>query len=440
MAGRLHRSLLAASAWRRDIIGVGHTPRPLSTGGAAPLIAPRLPEVDNVPARRDDLLGDGKWPDAEVLRYGGLVSAAYDAFDKKTDASRCVGRRLLPGHGSGGYVATVSLYSTVDIVPGMTRNDRRHWIGYVAVAAERDHAGYRDIAVVWRGTEGWREMIKDFEAKLVAIHGGDGEESVPVDGKRRARNQVLDELRRQATTLSHGGAPVTRAALDATTVQVAYGFDSLYTASCATCDKHGKLSAKRQVLDELRRLVEHFREKHPGEKIRVTATGHSLGGALALLAAPDVAQELSGAGVPVSAVTFGAPLVGNRAFCELLTSCGVRVLRVVTGRDIVPTLPPESMGYVHAGDELKLDAPLSLTNILGIFHRLRIYLDLLRVRVGETSSDAAMFRWNKGDCDSEKPAPEPDTIDLPLKLSKLDEMIFSEKEMMSPRPRMDMAL
>jgi hypothetical protein len=46
--------------------------------------------------------------------------------------------------------------------------------------------------------------------------------------------------------------------------------------------------------------------------------------------------------VPVAAVTFSAPRVGNRAFCEGLASRGVRVLRVVVRHDVVPLVPPFS--------------------------------------------------------------------------------------------------
>ncbi|KAL6623420.1 hypothetical protein ACP70R_033299 [Stipagrostis hirtigluma subsp. patula] len=507
MAAHVHRNLLAASThyvlhWRCNI-GIGHTPPPSAGDHAPPPAAPRPPELDNVSARgREDILGDGKWSRAEVLRYAGLARAAYDAFDHNTGASSCVGRRLLsaPGHGDGGvYVATVPLYSTVDIVPGVDFDDRRRWIGYVAVAAERDHAGYRDIVVVWRGTAVWDEMLKDLEALLlVAVHGGDGEERVPgttlpparargvpevlddirrlvttsfslggalamlnawdaakvhvakwfhiCDGsiehcKHTARRQVHDELRRVVTPLSHGGAPAMRTAWGAGKVHVANGFHSLYTSSCGTCEKNGTPvpSAQSQVLDELRRLVAHFRDKHPDEKIRVTATGHSLGGALAVLTARDAADELSSAGggaagcrVPVRAVTFGGPRVGNRAFRdELLASRGVRVLRVSIKQDMVPRVPPALIGYVHAGDELELDAGshLDVTNLLGLFHRLDLYLHLLGG--GEISPDAGMFRWDKGDCGCEMPAPEPDKNDLPLELSKLDEMIYSSKSPMT---------
>ncbi|XP_066385443.1 phospholipase A1-Igamma1, chloroplastic-like [Miscanthus floridulus] len=90
-------------------------------------------------------------------------------------------------------------------------------------------------------------------------------------------------------------------------------------------------------VDELARLVTHFRAR--GEEVRVTVTGHSLGGALAMLATQDAA--VAHPDVHVSAVTFGAPCVGNRAFCDGVTSRGVRALRVVVRHDVVPHPIPE---------------------------------------------------------------------------------------------------
>ena len=69
-------------------------------------------------------------------------------------------------------------------------------------------------------------------------------------------------------------------------------------------------------------------------------TGHSLGAALAILAA--------GARPPQALYTFGAPLVGDRDFAESLRA--VNAYRVVNNRDIITTIPPDEFGYRHAGE------------------------------------------------------------------------------------------
>jgi len=75
-------------------------------------------------------------------------------------------------------------------------------------------------------------------------------------------------------------------------------------------------------------------------------TGHSLGAALATIAAGHKA--------PRALYTFGSPFVGNRAFVESLPR--IPIFRVDDAHDIVPTVPPEDLGYEHAGELHALQA------------------------------------------------------------------------------------
>jgi triacylglycerol lipase len=95
----------------------------------------------------------------------------------------------------------------------------------------------------------------------------------------------------------------------------------------------------------------------------VFVTGHSLGGALAVLAA----RMLERGGFPVHSVyTFGGPRVGNRKFAEGYNGkhptsniqhptsnggLGSRTFRFVNEEDIVSRLPGWLMGYRHVGIE-----------------------------------------------------------------------------------------
>jgi hypothetical protein len=64
-------------------------------------------------------------------------------------------------------------------------------------------------------------------------------------------------------------------------------------------------------------------------------TGHSLGGALAILSASMHA--------PHAVYTFGAPLIGDRTFARTLSS--VSIYNVVNPHDVVTQLPPASPGF-----------------------------------------------------------------------------------------------
>jgi len=78
-------------------------------------------------------------------------------------------------------------------------------------------------------------------------------------------------------------------------------------------------------------------------------TGHSLGGALAVIAAERAMGELK---IQAKAVyTFGGPRVGGQTFFDQYTpNLGDRTFRLVHGDDIVPTVPPSVEGnFRHVG-------------------------------------------------------------------------------------------
>lgn len=97
------------------------------------------------------------------------------------------------------------------------------------------------------------------------------------------------------------------------------------------------------------------------KKDRVFIAGHSLGGALATLAAPDVETH---ANLEVSAVyTFGCPRVGNDDFVQDFNrSFGKRSFRVVNTSDMVPSVPlPAPVGIRMGGYFSHVDTPVDFT-------------------------------------------------------------------------------
>ncbi|XWS12311.1 hypothetical protein CRYUN_Cryun37aG0078800 [Craigia yunnanensis] len=131
------------------------------------------------------------------------------------------------------------------------------------------------------------------------------------------------------------------------------------------------------------------------QEVSLTITGHSLGGALALLNAYEAAANLPC--LPVSVISFGAPRVGNSAFRSELDELEVKTLRAVVKQDLVPRMPGivfnESLQtfdditgtlkwvYTHIGAELRLNVNSSPYlkrgfNPLG-FHSLETYLHLV---------------------------------------------------------------
>ncbi|HYC76581.1 MAG TPA: lipase family protein [Planctomycetota bacterium] len=74
--------------------------------------------------------------------------------------------------------------------------------------------------------------------------------------------------------------------------------------------------------------------------------GHSLGGALSVLASARLAA--STAGVAARVVGVGAPRIGDRDFARSLPACR-EAWRVVNDRDLMTGFPPRPLGFVHCG-------------------------------------------------------------------------------------------
>lgn len=84
-----------------------------------------------------------------------------------------------------------------------------------------------------------------------------------------------------------------------------------------------------------------------GPDLPVFVTGHSLGAALALLAA----YRLADAGKSVEGVyVYGCPRVGNDDYADAYNQkLGTRTFPHVNHKDIVTTVPPRWLGYHHVG-------------------------------------------------------------------------------------------
>jgi len=102
---------------------------------------------------------------------------------------------------------------------------------------------------------------------------------------------------------------------------------------------YGFIQAYSSVRDAILKMVRDSSQR------KVLVTGHSLGGALAVLAALDVRQSVPDK--QVSCYTFGSPKVGDPAFADYYSNLVPDTFRIVNDADIIPTIPPA--GYAHVG-------------------------------------------------------------------------------------------
>lgn len=96
------------------------------------------------------------------------------------------------------------------------------------------------------------------------------------------------------------------------------------------------LNVQDQILSKVFSDLHRLTQQGLSPAILVQATGHSLGGSLAMLCAYD----LAGRGCSASCISFGAPKVGNRHFVDSYNSIVGRTLRFVNKFDPVPRMPP----------------------------------------------------------------------------------------------------
>jgi triacylglycerol lipase len=94
---------------------------------------------------------------------------------------------------------------------------------------------------------------------------------------------------------------------------------------------YGFSSALKRTWDKIAAILEQVQDKP------LFLTGHSMGGALAVLTACRLAKI---GRPPVATYTFGAPRIGDIAFCE---GYALPTYRVVNRLDLVPEMPVASM-------------------------------------------------------------------------------------------------
>ena len=98
---------------------------------------------------------------------------------------------------------------------------------------------------------------------------------------------------------------------------------------------------------------------------RVICTGHSLGGALATLAALDIQYNFPDK--QVSCYTFGSPKVGNDYFVKSYNKRVPNTYRFVNSADKVPDLPPgtyEHVGALHHIGQVGQQVTEQVTNLM----------------------------------------------------------------------------
>ena len=154
---------------------------------------------------------------------------------------------------------------------------------------------------------------------------------------------------------------------DARCVPAVQGEARVHTgAFAATTDATGRTA--KEVVEDI--LVRPDARDDAGQPLPLFITGHSLGGALALLATRLVAPDVNGA-----CYTFGAPRVGNYEYFRFVKT---PVYRVVNSADVVPRVPPGAFMTALCGLARALSWLVGfIPGAASLFDRVETFLDSL---------------------------------------------------------------
>ena len=123
--------------------------------------------------------------------------------------------------------------------------------------------------------------------------------------------------------------------------------------SAPNAEAYRQLKVHSGIHDEYLRYRDRILEyvsRYPNKDIYVT--GHSLGGALAVLSSFDIAATTQH---PVTVFTFGQPRVGRSKFREAYDKLVPNSYRVVVDGDPIARIPGMLLNYEHVGKLLQLD-------------------------------------------------------------------------------------
>ncbi|KAJ8567989.1 hypothetical protein K7X08_020711 [Anisodus acutangulus] len=277
-----------------------------------------------------------------ILRCGDFCQATYDAFNNDENSKYCGSSRYgkslffhkVMFQSASNYKIYSFIYATARVgahkalfLHSLSREswDREsNWIGYIAITNDEvsDKLGRREIYIAFRGT------TRNYE--WVNVLGARPESAEPLLHPRTLEGSSSDD--------------------DENAPKVMNGWLKIYVSSDPN-SSFTRLSARAQV----QIMIEDLREQYKDENLSITFTGHSLGASLSILAAFDLVGN-GVSDIPVSAIIFGSPQVGNKAFNEKLKEFpNLKILHVKNKIDLITRYPSSLLGYVNSGIELVID-------------------------------------------------------------------------------------
>ncbi|GMI93121.1 ACYLATED GALACTOLIPID- ASSOCIATED PHOSPHOLIPASE 1 [Hibiscus trionum] len=355
-----------------------------------------MAEIQQPEPSWEELLGSKNWDSllhpldlslrSLILRCGDFCQATYDAFNNDQNSKFCGASRYgrfsffdkVMLESASDYRVESFLYATARVslpeaflLHSRSREswDREsNWIGYIATTSDETSKalGRREIYVVWRGTTRDYEWINVLDAKLESA-------------------EPLLRVNQHTSNQKHGNGSSSSDSDDENKKQpkVMLGWLTLYISDNPK-SSFTKTSARAQLLGKIKELKERYKD----ENVSIVFTGHSLGASLSILSAFDVVENGLVDDIPVAAIVFGSPMVGDKAFDERMKRYpNLTILHIKNTIDMIPHYPSLLLGYVYSGTELVIDTrkspSLKDSKNPGDWHNLQAMLHIVAGWNGE---------------------------------------------------------
>lgn len=131
-----------------------------------------------------------------------------------------------------------------------------------------------------------------------------------------------------------------------------FDFGTTDTDICSGCTAHrGFWNSWVDARDRVLSAVKETSATYP--TYQITVAGHSLGGAIATLAA----AQLRNSGHNVALYNFGSPRIGGTKISSYITNQAGGNYRITHWNDPVPRMPLVILGYVHISPEYYINKP-----------------------------------------------------------------------------------
>jgi len=175
------------------------------------------------------------------------------------------------------------------------------------------------------------------------------------------------------------------------------------TGLCKKCHVHqGFWEQWESIRDMIVPNVEKATAKNPD--YRFIVVGHSLGGALATIAAADFRNRSPWFLEHTEVFSYGSPRVGDFLTVRFLSEQSAKSYRVTASDDPVPRVPWTNLGYMHTSPEYFIERnpddprPEDVTVLTGFFNS--------HGNSGQDSNDVNNHRHYFGRLSGCDPAPE----------------------------------